>query len=375
VKLSVDDKVDMFAELTRGSPTTFALSALNKDQRWFWRPVYQPVQRQHIIQHLRGALELGSYPMMPDEPWPKVWWIAADFDGKKPMTNWQQDVQNTVQLLLDFKDEGLSTFVNLSRSGRGAHVRILFNEPVPAWIARRWLNSWLLEIGVVREDDWDSEVPSSFDLMVPRQDQLNRGKRHPGNLAGSPLHGGRAKRGGTMPLDPEKVAMGDFTPDGKHWEHVVSALERRGWGEAELLESLKDSPDEMPLKPPRKRRELPPIRMGSNGQLQLTANFCEFFNHMRTCGEQDYHQWVALASQLHRFGERGLAVFHEISSCDPRYDASSVDRKWRQTDGLFPVKCTSLIPLGYRCRHLEDKRCGGAACPSFFAEHIKMEIL
>lgn len=386
MNLNTQDKIDALRELTRGAEDVFAMHVLTKRQgEARWRPVYSKLSDASIRLHLLGHVEIGSYPLIPRDPWPMCYWICADFDGKRIMTDWKRDVQRLVPFLMDF--DGCPVFVNLSRSGHGAHVRMLFREPVPAWMARRWFTSWMQEAGIVDDPEgFESEIPSSFDRLIPPQDVLKigfnkQGNRLPGNLAGNPLHAGHARaNGGTLPLDPEAVARGDFDPDGHHWDHVMAALEARTWGPNELRQALKD--DGLPLDPPSynwsgdgtPRRALPVVP-GDNGQLSYMLTLCAFIEHIMVPGAQSYPLWVALASQLHRFGDEGERVFHEISSQDPRYIPNDTDLKWKQTADMHPVRCDTLVPMGFTCPHLRGPRCNGAKAPSYFADHTDAEIL
>lgn len=381
MSLSTQDKIDTLRELTRGALDVFAMRSGD-----YWRPVYAPLQDKNIAMHLSGKAEIGSYPLIPPDQlqlaseWPHVQWVAADFDGKGPNVNWKADVQRSVQMLLE---SGCALVVNLSRSAQGAHVRALFAEPVPAWMARRWMTAWLDEAGVVqRGDDFIDEVPSSFDRLIPPQDRLRHGTnrdgyRLPGNLIGSPLHKGKANRcGGTLPLDPHRVANGHFEPDGHHWEHAVAALEGRRWGPERLLKALGECPEPQSTEPPsRAHRMALPVLPGDDGELGYVLNFCKFIEHMQQPDTQNYHLWLALATNLHRFGESGREAFHAISAYDARYDAANVEKKWQETEGLSPVRCTTLVQYGFRCPHLDDIRCKGAPAPAFFAEYTEAEIL
>jgi hypothetical protein len=351
-----------------------------------WRPVYAPLEDHNVIAHMAGQMEIGSYPLIPDAKWPRVRWILADFDGKRPGVDWRSDVQRAVEFLSDF--DGCPVFVNLSRSGDGAHVRMLFKDSVPAWLARRWLTAWLEEANVMIDvDDWDA-VPPSFDRLIPPQDTLSGGLnpfgyRLPGNLAGSPLNGRHARRnGGTLPLDPTQVALGNFEPDGKHWEHVLHALEQRTWGEAKLLNALKECPGARSTEAPSTYYGATggitpslPVLPGNDRGLEYMVKFCAFFRHMMEPGAQIYPLWVAMATELHRFGDEGHQMFHEISSQDPRYNPRDVDHKWEQTKVMNPVRCDTLIPMGFRCPHLGTPRCNGSKAPTYFTDHTDAEIL
>jgi len=382
--MQLADKIRLLREATRGPDDVFALRSDAGGVGAPWSPVYSPLSDDNVYMHLAGLIEIGSYPLIPvDDDLPRVWWIAADFDGKRQGTYWTDDVRKATRFLLD---SGANVLVNLSRSARGAHVRVLFKEPVPAWMARRWMQAWLEEAEVVEDDMRD--YPTSFDRLIPPQDTLlsgftRTGNRRPGNLIGSPCNGRLAKQnGGTLPIDPERAALGEFEPDGQHWHHVAEAIERRSWGIVELAQALADAPGTADLSPP---APAPMPRLYGNGAplptvdargvLDFTANHCEFMRYVRQPGAFTYHLWIALASQLHRYGEEGRSVFHKISAIDPRYSAVATDRKWEQTADMHPINCSTLVGHGYRCPHLGTNRCGGAAAPAYFHERAYYEPL
>lgn len=374
--LTPADKIRLLRELTRGADDVFALRT-----EGVWRPVYSTLPDNHVMMHLAGVMEIGSYPLIPSgNMMPLIWWVAADFDGKRQGSNWERDVQRATSWLLD---TGACVFVNLSRSAKGAHVRVLFREPVPAWMARRWMLAWLEESGVAANngegDDWDP-IPPSFDRLIPPQDTLNKGynrygKRLPGNLIGSPLNGSIArKNGGTLPLDPQRVAVGNFEPDGKHWDHVTRALASRVWGIRELREAMRDMPGALDEPTMEQNPVALPVITSEVDKLDYVLRLCEFVKEARR-GNQPYHLWVALASQLHRFGEAGRRAFHELSALYPGYDIRETEKKWNDTAGLRPVRCDTLVGWGFRCPHLTTKRCNGAKAPTYFADHTYAEIL
>lgn len=383
MNLSPQEKIDALRELTRGADDVYAAYSLTtRVGEGRWRPCYGRPEDHVLRMHLSGALEVGSYPLIPGDRWPNIYWVLADFDGKHTGTDWKRDVKAAVEFLMDH--EGCPCFVNLSRSGHGAHIRMLFKEAVPAYLARRWMQSWLEESGVIVEkEDW-GEVPPSFDRLIPPQDTLSGGLnddgyRLPGNLAGNPLHGGHARsNGGTLPLDTAQAARGNFEPDGRHWEHVMTALEKRAWGKEELLAAIADCPGEVSTGTPTgtEHHRALPIVQGDDAELNYVRSFCAFMLEMRKPHAQTYELWVALATQLHRFGEDGRQAFHELSAMDTsRYDPKDTDRKWEQTERLHPVRCETLVKMGYRCPHLDDERCNGAPAPSYFMRYQYMEIL
>jgi len=399
ISLTRDEKVYTLRELTRGADDVFALRGNTG-----WQPVYGPLRDEHVVMHLSGSAEIGSYMLLPPEPGqlPNVWSVSADFDGKKckrckrdniagrthcencetALPDWRLDVQRAVEFV---SSSGATLLVNLSRSMQGAHVRALFKEPVPAWMARRWMTAWLDEAEVTEVAERD--VPTSFDRLIPPQDMLPPGinpltdYRYIGNLIGSPLHGGIGRRtGGTLPIDPNAAMNGDFEVDGLHWHYATDAVRRRSWGRVELEAALADAPGASPrdarFKPPAHVREARPLTViNDNAPLDFTIRFCAFMDMMNRPGVQPYALWVALATHLHRFGENGRQAWHEISSRDPRYRYHDAERKWQQTETMHPVRCETLAAWGWSCPHLDAPRCAGAWNPAVFYDCTKPDLL
>lgn len=385
---SVSEKIRMLMEATKGPDDCFALRSYDpsREPPGYWRPVYTKLDEETVRQHLTGSIEIGAYALIPAGlmDFPRCWWIVADFDGKKHGTDWKADVE---RFLGFFMESGANILVNRSRSGKGVHVRVLFKEPVPAWMARRWMMAWLEEASIVAEID--DGIPSSFDRTIPMQDTLrldktDTGYRRPGNLVGSPMHGrlARSDARGTLPISTTAAAAGNFEADGRHWEHLAVALEGRSWGERELLVALADSPGGGDTTPPPMtqifggQRSLHVIN-GTRAEIELlvTRRTCAFLRYLEDGGEQSYDLWLALASQLHRFGEAGKDAFHSISAIDPRYKARDTEQKWQQTRDMMPVRCSTIATAGWRCPHLDSKRCNGAKAPAYIAEHIGYDPL
>lgn len=386
--LALADKIRLLREATKGPNDVFALRGRTDDGSPPWKPIYAALDDEMIHRHLAGQVEIGAYALIPSDadPNPRVHWIAADFDGKKEGSNWERDTRQTVRFLLD---AGANLLVNLSRSAKGAHVRVLFKDSVPAWMARRWMEAWLREADVVDDNPMDVWPKTSFDLFVPRSDSLHEGYtkygyRRPGNLIGSPLNGRLCKlnKGATLPISPHAAANGDFEPDGLHWKHLEAALDGREWGEQELLMTMADAPGPIDMKPPvqtfRPGGSMPRRLnvINAKGAIDFTLKFCEFMQYMQQGGEQPYQLWVALASQLHHFdSEEGRTAFHDLSALDPRYKHRQAEQKWEQTADMHPIKCKTLVSHGYVCPHLGTRRCGGAAAPAYLFEHAHYEPL
>ena len=365
-----DRKVALFRKAFIGAGHVYAIRTESG-----WQPVYTKLRDQDIIDHLSGRIEIGSYPILEARDpwgWPMTRWIGADFDGKRPGVSWEADVSRAMQFFVD-----APVILNLSRSGQGAHIRVLFAEPVPTWLARRWMLALLAEAGLTRADG-DEEVPSSYDRCIPSQDDLAEGKI--GSLLGSPLNAERVRLtgNGSLLLDAQDAATaGRLTviPKEKHWNYLESTLER-AWTRADLDASVLDSAAVLGLAPPPRRAETVHLNVIADAHsLHFTANFCEF---IKWCAQNpsrvNYELWVALAANLHTFGDAGRDLFHALSALDgPRYSPSQTDQKWLATAALGPVRCDTIATRGFRCAHLGTPRCGGASTPAHFHHWTRYE--
>jgi hypothetical protein len=144
-KSSPDEKVKLFRSLFRGREDVYALRWEGRNGKTGYSPAHQkkwsnsfqkkpdkpkdyfPLTDQVIHDHLTGKLTAGIYPLLTDET---CWFLAADFDK----ASWQDDVRAFLQTCADWN---IPAALEKSRSGRGGHVWIFFDAPLPAGLARK----------------------------------------------------------------------------------------------------------------------------------------------------------------------------------------------------------------------------------------------
>jgi len=113
--------------------------------------------------------------------------------------------------------------VEISQSGRGAHVWVFFTGAVPAAFART-VGTALVQEAMVLRGSMDLR---SYDRLFPSQDVLPDGGF--GHLIAAPLHGGRRKDGLTLFLD-----LATLEPYEDQWA-FLSTLDRLSPGQAEQI--------------------------------------------------------------------------------------------------------------------------------------------
>lgn len=159
---------------------------------------YKSLQLDTIIAHLEGKKSddsdvVGIYPLFEDGT---CRFIVFDFDdhendetiGLNEKIKQEVDALRKICIL-----QGFEPLVERSRSGKGAHVWLLFSEPIDGKIARQF-GYGLLNAGL---DYVSLSTFNYFDRMLPMQDQSNK----LGNLIALPLQGNALKSGNSAFVD------------------------------------------------------------------------------------------------------------------------------------------------------------------------------
>lgn len=199
---SSTDKVGFFFDLFRCRTDVYALRWENRrDGRSGWMPAikgywrkgmnradapYLPLTPEVVDAHLRGEAHIGLYPLSDDDT---CWWVAADFDKQAAMLD-------ALAYMKAARSYGIPAALEVSQSGRGAHVWIFFAHAISAAVARSIATSLLGEAFRLR----GSMQLSSYDRLFPSQD-VHTG-RGVGNLIAAPMNGKRRRHGTTVFLDP-----------------------------------------------------------------------------------------------------------------------------------------------------------------------------
>jgi hypothetical protein len=129
-----------------------------------------PLRPQEFAEyHLKGIRCFAIYPMLQDDT---VWCSCVDFDNKpeRPDPKWRVKATKVYKCL---KAHGIRALVEVSQSGCAAHVWLLFDRPIAAWLVRVFWYRLLKHLKI--------PTPEVF----PRQDTL-AGKKV-GNMIRLPL--------------------------------------------------------------------------------------------------------------------------------------------------------------------------------------------
>jgi superfamily II DNA or RNA helicase/very-short-patch-repair endonuclease len=218
---------------------------------------FLPVTDEVIRWHLSGRDDVGQpfvagvYPMLLDET---CFFLAVDFDKSR----WLED---STAFMDTCGTMDLSAALERSRSGRGGHVWLFFEEAVSAALARK-LGSHILTETMERRPDLGLD---SYDRFFPNQDTLPHGGF--GNLIALPLQKHRRGDGNSVFLDDQGVPYSDqwaFLSTMRrirrgYLEDVVREAERRGRVLGVNLPLAEDDEPSPWTAPPSRRRKQPPI--------------------------------------------------------------------------------------------------------------------
>jgi superfamily II DNA or RNA helicase len=224
---SVEDKLALYADLFRARTDVYALYWENLragTNGWMpavagrWRKGmdrrsvrYLPLTRAVIAAHLAEKdVFIGLYPLTKDN---SCRFLVADFDGPTAMID-------ALAYVKAARADGVPAAVELSKSGRGAHVWVFFAGPV-AGATARLVGTSLLHDAMMLRGTMDLH---SYDRLFPNQDVLPDGGF--GNLIAAPLQRKRRHHGLTVFLD-----LGTLEPYEDQWD-FLSTLDRLGPGDA-----------------------------------------------------------------------------------------------------------------------------------------------
>jgi superfamily II DNA or RNA helicase len=215
-------------------------------------PVTDDVIRWHLlgVDDSRQPFVAGVYPMLQDET---CFFLAVDFDKE----GWREDAGAFLETC---RDMDIPAALERSRSGRGGHVWLFFEDAVTAASARR-LGSYVLTETMERRPDIGF---TSYDRFFPNQDTLPHGGF--GNLIALPLQKQPRDQGNSVFLDDRMV------PHMDQWaflatvhkigrtrsEELVRDAERRGRVVGVQLPPVdEDDPEPWTAPPSRRRKESP----------------------------------------------------------------------------------------------------------------------
>jgi len=204
-----------------------------------------------IREHLVGQKVVGVYPLLTNET---CWSLAADFDK----VGWKED---SVSFLETCRAAGVPAYLERSRSGKGGHVWIFFEEAISAGLARK-MGCALLTQTMERRHQIGLD---SYDRFFPSQDTMPKGGF--GNLIALPLQHGPRKKGNSVFLDdflePVEDQWGFLTKVARMpsiaVERLVEDASRSGTVVGVRMPLTDDHADEDPwtLPPSRKRADKP----------------------------------------------------------------------------------------------------------------------
>lgn len=254
---SPQEKINLFKSIFAGRNDVFALRWYNaKNQKSGYSPVcgnkwiigkcdlkkfscatcpYKlPValSDNYFFNHLAGRDEfcrdvIGLYPLMEGN---LCRFLVMDFDAHVPPAKmsamsthanaptaaynhlneskaWKKDIL-TVQKI--FSDYGISSYIEISRSGNGGHLWIFFENEISARLARN-LGSAVIKSAMQKRHSIPFE---SFDRLFPNQDEIPKGGY--GNLIALPLQGKAVKEGHSVFVND------NFIPYDNQWQFLSS---------------------------------------------------------------------------------------------------------------------------------------------------------
>lgn len=148
----------------------------------------KPLSKETVYKHMYENYPIGIYPLLENDT---CYFLALDFDNKDADNDIKSEVLAFTKIC-DIYD--IPFAIERSRSGKGLHVWIFFENNIKAITARK-LGSLLLS----KTMEISNLSITSFDRMFPNQDTLPKGGF--GNLIALPFQNEPSKYGNTLFID------------------------------------------------------------------------------------------------------------------------------------------------------------------------------
>ncbi len=328
-------------ELFRGRGNSYAIKIPKKDGGKLFIPHRDPVTHQDYLlteqvmnDHLEGKISIGIYPIDQDDT---VHWAAVDFDGKRgePLKD------ATVVKKLFAERFGIISWLEASQSGKGIHLWVFFNQPIPARTVRKILGTCIPEFYE------RGEKQTSFDRLFPVQDSAGGAY---GNLCALPLNGPDLVKNGRTAF---------LTENGKIAE-LQSELILEMYASRNDVAVLREASKKLPELKTYKAKQLSTVQQIPGGTKLLCPQGCAW---LRNCKERsqtlEYPEWYAALTQFAKV-EDGELLAHRFSEDNTGYSAAGTAKQFEQAKKADkPLLCTTIWEkfgdCGKRCEHLGVK--------------------
>jgi len=210
---------------------------------------YLPYSDDQIAKHLRGEQLIGIYPLLKDNT---SWFIAADFDD----TGWEDECKVFIKSCYEMS---IPAYLERSRSGKGGHVWIFFDQPYPAVKSRKIIISLLENSRIFSIFD----KSSSFDRLFPNQDSLSR--KGFGNLIAIPLYKPTFEQGNSCFVDVETL-----DPIANQWEFLKQIIRVTGQDLDKLYSQIIVTPTKVPSQIQASQNTIGKLLIRLNNSIQIS---------------------------------------------------------------------------------------------------------
>jgi len=312
--------------------------------------ILNPLSPQNLVEHLRGRERLGVYVLDAEA---RAKFLAADFDDHKGMLETSAVWAEVRRFVEVCTAQAWRVHVERSKSGKGYHVWMFFDEPVEARKLRA-LGRWLFEEAqAIRE----GEDFGTFDRFFPAQSVLPPAGKGFGNLIGLPLCGAKEYAAGrTAWVDDEGRTIADAMG------YTLGIVER-GRNPAdrvdEFMREWKIDPESAEAYDGPTRD--PDAKLGTAEEFEEVRSRCGFIRWVPEPSSWDHVKeplWFAWVSNCCRFDVEDW--IHDVSRPHPHYDGVSTELKIQHARASSgPHKCATIQKRGFvGCPK------GGCALPS-----------